>query len=281
MKNLLQFLTRYSNFLIFLILEVVAFILITTTNHYQQSATWSAANRFVASIHQTTTSISDYFALRQENERLAQENAALKSQLMLVDNMAEYAIERDSQYIYSHLDWDYIPAKVIGITTHKQHNYLTINKGRRDSIEVDMGVVCQEGVVGIVSAVGERYALVVPLIHTEMNVSCRIQTNNYIGRTHWLGRNHQELQLEDISRHIVVNEGDTIVTSGLTPVFPYGILVGTVSHTDLTDHDNYHHITLQIATDYRKINYVQVIHNRAIHSIDNTENNTLWSGLKK
>ena len=281
MKNLLQFLTRYSNFLIFLILEVVAFILITTTNHYQQSATWSAANRFVASIHQTTTSISDYFALRQENERLAQENAALKSQLMLVDNMAEYAIERDSQYIYSHLDWEYIPAKVIGITTHKQHNYLTINKGRRDSIEVDMGVVCQEGVVGIVSAVGERYALVVPLIHAEMNVSCRIQTNNYIGRTHWLGRNHQELQLEDISRHIIVNEGDTIVTSGLTPVFPYGILVGTVSHTDLTDHDNYHHITLQIATDYRKINYVQVIHNRAIHSIDNTENNTLWSGSEK
>ena len=281
MKNLLQFLTRYSNFLIFLILEVVAFILITTTNHYQQSATWSAANRFVASIHQTTTSISDYFALRQENERLAQENAALKSQLMLVDNMAEYAIERDSQYIYSHLDWDYIPAKVIGITTHKQHNYLTINKGRRDSIEVDMGVVCQEGVVGIVSAVGERYALVVPLIHAEMNVSCRIQTNNYIGRTHWLGRNHQELQLEDISRHIIVNEGDTIVTSGLTPVFPYGILVGTVSHTNLTDHDNYHHITLQIATDYRKISYVQVIHNRALHNIDNTENNTQWSGLKK
>ena len=281
MKNLLQFLTRYSNFLIFLILEVVAFILITTTNHYQQSATWSAANRFVASIHQTTTSISDYFALRQENERLAQENAALKSQLMLVDNMAEYAIERDSQYIYSHLDWEYIPAKVIGITTHKQHNYLTINKGRRDSIEVDMGVVCQEGVVGIVSAVGERYALVVPLIHAEMNVSCRIQTNNYIGRTHWLGRNHQELQLEDISRHIVVNEGDTIVTSGLKPVFPYGILVGTVSHTDLTDHDNYHHITLQIATDYRKISYVQVIHNRALHNIDNTENNTQWSGLKK
>ena len=281
MKNLLQFLTRYSNFLIFLILEVVAFILITTTNHYQQSATWSAANRFVASIHQTTTSISDYFALRQENERLAQENAALKSQLMLVENTEEHVIERDSQYIYSHLDWEYIPAKVIGVTTHKQHNYLTINKGRRDSIEVDMGVVCQEGVVGIVSAVGERYALVVPLIHTEMNVSCRIQTNNYIGRTHWLGRNHQELQLEDISRHIVVNEGDTIVTSGLTPVFPYGILVGTVSHTDLTDHDNYHHITLQIATDYRKISYVQVIHNRALHNIDNTENNTQWSGLKK
>ena len=279
MKNLLQFLTRYSNFLIFFILEVVAFILITTTNHYQQSATWSAANQFVASIQQTTTSISDYFALKQENERLAQENAALKSQLMLVENAAESIIERDSQYIYSHLDWEYIPAKVIGVTTHKQHNYLTINKGRRDSIEVDMGVVCHEGVVGIVSAVGERYALVVPLIHTEMNVSCRIQTNDYIGRTHWLGKDYRELQLEDISRHITVNEGDTIITSGLTPVFPSGMLVGTIRQATLTEHDNYHHITLQIATDYKKINYVQVIYNKATHS--NTENNTLWSGSKE
>ncbi len=281
MKNLLQFITRYSNFLIFLILEVVAFILITTTNHYQQSATWSAANRFVASIQQTMTNISDYFSLRKENEKLLQENADLKTQLMLMNNVLESNHEREEQYIYSHLDWEYIPAKVIGITTHKQHNYLTINKGQRDGIEVDMGVVSQDGVVGIVSAAGERYALVVPLIHTEVNVSCRIQANDNIGRTHWLGKDYRELQLEDISRHIVVNEGDTIITSGLTPVFPYGIVVGTVIQNQLTDHDNYHRITLQIATDYRKLNYVQVIHNKATHSIDNKEYNTLWSGSEK
>ena len=103
MKNLLQFITRYSNFLIFLILEVVAFILITTTNHYQQSATWSAANRFVASIQQTMTNISDYFSLRKENEKLLQENADLKTQLMLMNNVLESNHEREEQYIYSPL----------------------------------------------------------------------------------------------------------------------------------------------------------------------------------
>ena len=277
MKNLLQFLTRYSNFLIFLILEVVAFILITTCNHYQQSATWSAANKVVAGIQHCTSNIADYFSLRKENIRLAEENALLKTQLMEVDNMREYLHERDSQYVYAHLDWDYTAAKVIGITTHKQHNYLTINKGTRDGIEADMGVVGSDGVVGIVSAVGEKYALVVPLIHTEMNVSCRIQSNNYIGRTQWLGKDYTELQLEDISRHVVVNPGDTIITSGLTPVFPCGIMVGVVEHTNLTNHDNYHHITLKMATDYRRINYVQVIRNRAY----NKTNANLWSGSEK
>ena len=281
MKNLLQFLTRYSNFLIFLILEVVAFILITTTNHYQQSATWSAANKIVASIQHLATNITDYFSLREENVRLAEENAYLKTQMMLMNNASESVVERDSQYIYSHLDWEYIPAKVIGLTTHKQHNYLTINKGSYDGIVEDMGVVNQDGVVGIVSAVSERYALVVPLIHTEMNLSCRIQTNNYIGRTHWLGTNSTQLQLEDISRHVTVNEGDTIITSGLTPVFPSGILVGVVEQTNLTNSDNYHHITLQIAADYRKLSYVQVIHNRATHNIEYQTNQSLWSGLEK
>ena len=174
MKNLLQFLTRYSNFLIFLILEVVAFILITTTNHYQQSATWSAANKIVASIQHLATNITDYFSLREENVRLAEENAYLKTQMMLMNNASESVVERDSQYIYSHLDWEYIPAKVIGLTTHKQHNYLTINKGSYDGIVEDMGVVNQDGVVGIVSAVSERYALVVPLIHTEMNLGTHL-----------------------------------------------------------------------------------------------------------
>ena len=261
MRNLLQFLARYSNFLIFLILEVVAFILITTTHQYQHSAVWSSANRVVAGIENTVTTIENYFQLQQENERLVEENARLKNLLIEQSNLLETIAETDSQYVYSHLDWEYTPAKVVHITTHKQHNYLTINKGLRDSIEVDMGVVSQDGVVGIVSAVGERYSLVVPIIHVGMNLSCRLKTNNYIGRTQWNGMRYDEVALEDISRHVAIAEGDTVVTSGLTNVFPEGILVGTVMKTDITESDNYHRTTLKIATDYKTVKYVQVIRN--------------------
>ena len=261
MRNLLQFLTRYSNFLIFLILEVVAFILITTTQHYQYSAVFSSANRFVAGIENITSNISDYFHLQQINQQLAEENGLLKNQLIQQANMLEKAVESDSNYTYSQLDWDYVPAKIVRITTHNQHNYLTINKGLRDSIQVDMGVIGKDGVVGIVSAVGEKYSLVVPIIHTGMNLSCRLKTNNYIGRTQWNGLRHDAVNLEDISRHVSVEVGDTVVTSGLTNVFPEGIMVGTVEETAMTDNDNYHRTTLRIATDYKTIKYVQVIRN--------------------
>jgi rod shape-determining protein MreC len=224
---------------------------------------WSSANRLVAGIESVTTTISDYFALKQDNQRLAEENALLKNQLMAQANQLETMAENDSQYIYSQLDWEYVPAKIVRLTTHNQHNYLIINKGMRDSIEVDMGVLSHDGVVGIVSAVGEKYSVVVPIIHVGMNLSCRLKSNNYIGRTQWNGRQYDEVNLEDISRHVEVVVGDTVVTSGLTNVFPEGILVGVVSETDMTESDNYHRTILKLATDYKMVKYVQVIRNRS------------------
>ena len=262
MRNLIQILLRYSNFLIFLILEVVAFILICTRNEYQRSAVWSGANRVVAGMNNIQTTIGEYFQLRAENEELAVENALLKSELMLLENQLESAIERDTQYVYSHLDWEYIPAKVIEVSTNKQHNYLTINKGTRDGIEVDMGVIGAAGVVGIVSAVGEKYSLVVPIIHTKISISSRLKSNNQMGGTSWNGRDYRFVDLTEMARHVVVNKGDTVVTSGLTEVFPEGLIVGEVYKTTLGQGDNYHQTKVKLSTDYKAIKYVQVLHNK-------------------
>ena len=262
MRNLIQILLRYSNFLIFLILEVVAFILICTRNEYQRSAVWSGANRVVAGMNNIQTTIGEYFQLRVENEELAVENALLKSELMLLKNQLESAIERDTQYVYSHLDWEYIPAKVIEVSTNKQHNYLTINKGTRDGIEVDMGVIGAAGVVGIVSAVGEKYSLVVPIIHTKISISSRLKSNNQIGGTSWNGRDYRFVDLTEMARHVVVNKGDTVVTSGLTEVFPEGLIVGEVYETTLGQGDNYHQTKVKLSTDYKAIKYVQVLRNK-------------------
>ena len=273
MRNLLQFLTRYSNFLIFLILEVVAFILICTSHDYQQSAVWSGSNRIVAGVNTIQTTIREYFQLRATNETLAQENATLKAELMLLTNQIEVIEERKDSYIYSHLDWEYVPAKVIGLSTNKQHNYLTINKGRRDGIDVDMGVTGADGVVGIVSAVGEKYALVVPIIHTKISISSRLKSNNQIGGTSWKGRDYRYVQLTDIARHVEVHQGDTVVTSGLTDVFPGGLIIGTVSETELGLGDNYHQTIVELSTDYKSLKYVQVIGNKNSKMTDKIEQN--------
>jgi rod shape-determining protein MreC len=262
MRNLIQFLLRNSNFLIFLILEVVAFILICTSHEYQRSAAWSGANRLAAGTNKIKTSITEYFQLRGINSDLAEENAKLKAELMLLANEREAIVERDSQYIYSHLDWDYIPAKVIGVSKNKQHNYLTINKGLRDGIEMDMGVVGADGVVGIVSAVGEKYALVVPLIHTKISFSSRMKSNDYRGGTSWDGKDYRFVHLTEMPRHIAINRGDTVVTSGMTSSFPEGLMIGTILETKLGAGDSYHKALIKLSTDYQSIKYVQVLRNK-------------------
>ncbi len=255
-------------------MEVVAFILITFTHEYQRSTMWSSANYIVATSNNIQTSIAEYFNLRKDNAILAEENALLKQQLMELENAKEYHIERDSQYIYSHLEWEYIPAKVIDISTDKQHNYLTINKGTRDGIEQDMGVIGKDGVVGIVSAVSDKYALVVPIIHKDMNISSRLKKNNEECGTKWAGRNYKYVNLIDVARHIPVNVGDTIVTSGLTPIFPEGLLIGIVHETELKPEDNYHNTTLELGTNYKALKYVQVLRNKS-----NNSNNHIKHGM--
>jgi rod shape-determining protein MreC len=234
---------------------------------------WSSANYIVATSNNIQTSIAEYFNLRKDNAILAEENAVLKQQLMELENAKEYHIERDSQYIYSHLEWEYIPAKVIDISTDKQHNYLTINKGTRDGIEQDMGVIGKDGVVGIVSAVSDKYALVVPIIHTKISISSRLKSNNQIGGTSWKGRDYRYVQLTDIARHVEVHQGDTVVTSGLTDVFPGGLIIGTVSETELGLGDNYHQTIVELSTDYKSLKYVQVIGNKNSKMTDKIEQN--------
>ncbi len=274
MRNLINFLLRYNNFLIFIILEVVAFILIGTTHEYHKSIIWSSANRVVAGSNHLKTSIVEYLQLKEENMLLAEENALLKSQLTELQNNHEIANEIDSQYIYSHLDWDYIPAKVIDISTNKQHNYLILNKGRRDGIQADMGVIAREGIVGIVSTVSDKYSLVIPLIHTKISISCRLRTNGQIGGTSWNGRDYRNINLTHIARHITLNEGDTVVTSGLTPVFPEGLMIGVVEEAILKPSNDYYHATIKLNTDYRQVKYVQVLHN-----INKEELETIYNGM--
>lgn len=194
---------------------------------------------------------------------------------MLLANEREILVERDSQYVYTHLDWDFIPAKVIDMSINKQHNYLTINKGARDGIVEDMGVIGSDGVVGVVCAVGEKYSLVVPIIHAKMSISSRLKSNGQIGGTEWNGCDHRQVKLIEIARHVPVCVGDTVVTSGLTDIFPEGLMVGIVVKTELGDGDNYHQTDMVLSTDYKSLRYVQVLHNRNCKTIEHELNDEL------
>lgn len=266
MNSLLNFIGKYSNLLVFLLLEVVAFLLIGNFNDYPHSKFISTSNKIAGWQNEQVTNARNYFALNAINETLAIENAHLRSQLSRYENV-------QSQLPYSPTPLlQYIPAKVIGMTLFENHNYLTINCGEVDSIEIGQGVRNNQGAVGVVCTVNKHYAVVLPIIHVESNISCRFLKNDYLGTIGWKGGNPNYAFLEDVAAHIPVCVGDTLVTSGLTPSFPEGIPVGIVEKASLQPGDSYFTIRVKLATDFRKIKYVEVIRTIPVEPIDKRTN---------
>ena len=81
MQNLLKILLRYGNFLVFICLEVAAFLLFSFNNAYPRSSVFSTANQLVAWQHEQVSEIKSYFGLKELNEHLARENAQLHNLL--------------------------------------------------------------------------------------------------------------------------------------------------------------------------------------------------------
>lgn len=251
MQNLLKILLRYSNFLVFIALEVAAFLLIIFNNPYPRSSVLSTANDVVAWQNEQVSEVSGYFSLRTQNEQLAAENAELLNQISSMKS------EQIGEPI------SYLPAKVVQMTTDELHNYLTINRGSKDGIVRGQGVRNADGVVGIVRTVGRNYSVVLPIINTHTNLSCRFAKNDYIGTLQWDGKDNRFAQLADVAAHMVVNTGDTIVTSGLSPVFPEGIPVGIVENSTLKEGDSYYTIRVRLYTNFKRLKYVEVVQNAA------------------
>ena len=264
MRNLLQFIVRHSNFLLLLLLEVVAFWLMVSKRPFQQAAFLTSANRVVGNVNAVASDVASYFSLHAQNDLLLEENAMLRSRLEELQNRIEPLLE-DSEtcetYYYAHLQHRYLPARVVDLTTHKPQNHITLNKGRRDGVEPGMGVIGPEGLVGIVGTVSERFALVVPVIHTKTRISCRVLPSDYTCFTSWDGVGAKYVDLVDVARHVSVAVGDTVVTSGMAGIFSEHIPVGVVERVSLGDHDSYYHIRIRLATDFRTLRYVQVVAN--------------------
>ena len=260
MQNLLKILLRYSNFLVFIALEVAAFLLISFNNAYPRSSMFSTANDAVAWQYEQLNEVRSYFHLRKQNEQLAAENVALRNKISSMESgkMGE--------------NITYASAKVVQMTTDGLHNYLTINRGSNHGIQRGQGIRNEDGVVGIVSTVGRNYSVVLPVINTQTQLSCRFAKNDYIGTLQWDGKDCRFAQLADVAAHMVVNPGDTIITSGLSPVFPEGIPVGVVENSSLKEGDSYYTIRVRLHTNFKRLKYVEVVQNAAQNELEELTN---------
>ena len=259
MKEIIKLILKYHFTIIFILLEIVSFSLIIRHNEYQRAIFSESASTLFGNISSTITSIKDYFRLKEMNESLANENILLKNRLekyeFLRDTIIHGTVVQDSIPVY-----EYIGAKQVNATYNRTKNYITLNQGRKNGLQKDMVVCTPEGIVGLIQDLSDHFAVVIPLINVDSRISAKIKKNNYYGSLQWDGNDYAYSYLNDIPYHVEVNAGDTIVTSGLSKIFPEGIVVGYVESVD-KETANFLKIKVKLAVDFKRINHVYVILN--------------------
>lgn len=266
MQRILLFLFRLRAFLLFALLEAMAIGLIVSYNSPQGAVFFNSSNAFSGRLLAFQDNFTEYFHLATANDALAEKNAALIQELHHYQRPADsVTLELDS--VLSH-HFEFRSAKVINNSIHLNQNHLTLNKGRKHGIKEGMGVFNEDGIVGRVKGVSNNFASVLSVLHTEVLVSSKIQRTDVFGSTQWDGKDPQRAKLIYVPRHVEIEAGDTIVTSGYNSIFPEGIPVGVVEEVAPGEETNYLDITMKLAADFTKLTYVYLVENTMEAELD-------------
>ncbi len=263
MGQLLAFLVKYRAFFIFLFLELICISLIVSNNDYQRSAYLKSSNGLIGAVTESSDNIGEYFGLRRVNRELADENARLRELLLSrpgvsIDSLNNYTIESDST---DSLEYLLRSAEIVRNNIRLANNFFMINKGSKDGIKPEMGVVSPTGVVGKIRSVSKNYAEGISLLNTRNSFSAKHKNSDRIGTVQWDGVDPKVAKLLFITPDVNMQVGDTIVTSNFNAVFPKNLIIGTVKSSNRDANNTYLDIDIDLSVDFGRLSYVYVIEN--------------------
>ena len=258
MRTLLRFIQKYSDLLLFLFLEIIAITLIVHNSQYQRAKLISLNREVTGYLYSKVDGAREYFSLKEVNQQLADENLELRNRLDLISSRQDTALvtaELRGEHHYF-----FVPSRVVHNSIYDQYNFLTLDKGKKQGVFRDMGVISDRGLVGLVLESSAKFATVIPIINRGFKLSAKIKSSNYAGILQWEGDSPRSAVLTEIPFHVTLSGGDTILTSGFSSIFPEGIEVGIIESYSL-DKGNFYDIKVSLFTDFQRLYHVNVIRN--------------------
>lgn len=258
MQQIINFIIRNKNFLLFLLLFCISLLFTIQSHSYHKSKFINSANFLTGGVYNSINDISSYFNLKSQNEILSEENRKLRA---LLQNSG---IKADSVFIDStkfNKTYRFYSANIIKNSYSLSDNYLTINKGKKDSIKPDFGVISSKGIVGIIDRTSRRYGTVISILNTTSRISAQLKKTYHFGTLKWNGKNPALVQLIDIPKIAPIQKGDTIITSGRSSIFPKGVPIGIVEQFNLDAAENFYEIDIHLFNDMTNLEHVYIIEN--------------------
>jgi len=250
---------------VFIALEVISIVLVAKNSVIQHNRIIGGMRGIQTWFWKGGEHLKYYFSLQKTNEDLAEENAQLRREL---DGYKQYLESKDSviavdfpgDSLRDASYYEYLPATVILNTVNKQHNYLVLNKGSKDGVKVDMGVICANGIVGAVNSLSEHYSYVTSFLNTSASVSAKINKNNAFGPMVWEGRSKTKAVIKEIPLNANPQRGDTVSTSGYSLMYPANIPLGVVRDHKIVNGEQLY-VTVDLFQNYNTLHLVKIVIN--------------------
>lgn len=259
MYNVIQLVVKYGAHILFVLLEILCFYLVINYNKTQKDIFLNSSNIYAARLADQQNKLSQFANLSRVNDSLMHENATLIENLITIEYSSDNIPDSDSVYN----QYSLIPANICNSTIHLRNNHFTLNKGYREGIRPDMGVISShKGLVGVVRNVSENFAHVMSILHSQTKISCSVKNRQGHGSLEWENMDPLRMTLESIPKHEKIAIGDTVITSGYSTMFPKGILVGKIEKYTIKTGSNSYSITVRLFNDLTNIKYAYVVQNR-------------------
>jgi len=173
-----------------------------------------------------------YFALQnttKENEQLRRENDALKLQIAQLQGKAAEAdrLAVLLNFRKTHADVPMVGARVIGASAGSASQTIQLDRGERDGIRRNMGVITPDGVVGKVVEVYPSTSQVLLLTDKESGVGAMLADSRIQSPVG--GAGEPLLTMKYVPNDDTVNVGERVITSGMDRIFPRDLPVGTIA----------------------------------------------------
>ncbi|MFT4898611.1 MAG: rod shape-determining protein MreC [Flavobacteriales bacterium] len=243
-----------------MLLIIIGLMITIQQKRYQRTKFINSANLISGGTYSAISNIEAYFNLISVNDELHAENALLRSQALvsLKKINGEYFQVNDNLFKQRYV---YRIASVVSNTTTKVNNFFTLDLGKEDGIIEEMGVISPMGIIGIVGAVSDHYSSVISFLHPKTYISCKLKSTGVAGILKWMGGDITIAEIRDIPITTQINNGDSVLTSGYSSVFPAGIYLGKIRSYEKDLENQSQKIIVDLKIDYSSVSKVYVVEN--------------------
>lgn len=244
MKKKFKFNLKSKHLIVIMTIVAVSLIILTLSTKFVTGPVRNAAGYVIVPFQNGINAVGEWLTGQADGFRdvkdLSRENKELKAKVdelsmqnnELLQNQSELErLQKLYQVGEKYAQFNKVGAKIISKDPGNWYSTFVINKGTADGLAVDMNVMADGGLVGIITEAGDRWATVRSVIDDASNVSAMVgsTSDQCIVTGNLLRMNEGKIDFSQLTvEEGTVSEGDAIVTSNISEKYQTGLLIGYV-----------------------------------------------------